>query len=175
MLISLGRLILPLACGLVLGACGPDPQEQWARAKQAYEEHDYPTARIALMAAVKAHPDDAATLELLARTRIALDDGEGAQTTLQHLQAIGKAPADHAILVADAALLRGQFDDALLQAQSLDSAEAARIRGLALLGTGTVAEAGEVLAGGLTGGGSRSGLMVVYARYLLDEGNCLMQ
>ncbi|TXG98253.1 MAG: tetratricopeptide repeat protein [Rhodocyclaceae bacterium] len=163
-------LILPVVCGLALGACNPDPQEQWARAKQAYSVHDYQAARVDLMAALKTRPDDPVFLELLARTQIALDDGDGAETTLQHLQAIGKAPADHVILAADAALLKGQFAHALSLVNTHDSAEAARIRGLALLGQGKVAEAGKILGSGLESSGPRSALMAAYARYLLDEG-----
>ncbi|MDD3799846.1 MAG: hypothetical protein PHE36_11800, partial [Novosphingobium sp.] len=130
-MIALKRLVFPLAGALVLSACGPGPQEHFVQAQQAYKAHDYRAARAGLAAALKERPDDAAMLELLARTQIGLTDGEGALATLQRLERLGQLPSDGAILMGDAAIMRGQYDEALQRVEGMDSAEAWRVRGQA--------------------------------------------
>ena len=169
----LKRLAVPLVCALFLEACGPDPLEQFARARTAYAAHDYGAARIDLMAALKERPDDPEILELMARTQLRMDDGEGALATLQRLQAVGKMPGDGAILLGDAAILRGQFQEAAAHVRGMDSAEAARIRGLAFVGEDRFEDAESAFAQGLGGSGPRSALQAVYARYHLDSGRPL--
>lgn len=170
-MIALKRLVVPLAGAILLSACGPDPQEQFAHAQAAYAAHDYRAARADLMAAIQRAPEDPAILTLLARTQVGLEDGEGAKTTLDTLARLGKPPADAAILYGDAAIFRGQFDEALQRVESANSAEAARVRGLALVARGDKAQAADAFAAGLNGAGPRSALLAAFARFQFDNGN----
>lgn len=167
----LNRLVLPLVGMALLSACAPDPQEQFGRARQAFQAQDYAAARIDLTAALKQRPDDPAMLDLLARTQILLEDGEGARASLRRLEALGKLPADSAILYGNSAVLRGQFHEALDRVAKVNSAEAARIRGLAHVALEEPEAAARAFAEGLDAPGPRSALLAAYARFRLENGN----
>ncbi len=160
---------IPLAAAiLALPGCTPAPGQRYEDAQKAYAAHDYAAARGALMAALKAQPDNAAYLELLARTQIRLEDGEGALVSLKYLQALGKLPEDSAILQGDAALLRGQFEEAMRLVQREPAADAARIRGLALVGMDKEDEADAAFAAGQAAAGPKAPLLGTYALYQMD-------
>jgi predicted Zn-dependent protease len=167
----LNRLVLPLTALLLLGACAPDPQEQFARARDAFRAHDYAAARIDLNAALKQRPDDPAMLDLLARTQLRLEDGDGALASLRRLEALGKLSTDAPILYGDSAVLRGQFHEALNRVASVRSTEAARIRGLAYVALEDREAAAKAFAEGLDASGPRSALLAAYARFRLENGS----
>lgn len=159
----------PLAGALLLCACAPAVQDQYENARKAFAAHDYVAARIALAAGLKAHPEKPEYLVLLARTQIRLEDGEGAIVSLRRLEQLGKLPPDGAILMGDAALLRGRYEEALAAVANDGTAEAARIRGLALIGAERAEEADTAFAAGLHASGPKLALLGAYAGYRLGE------
>lgn len=121
-----------LLAALLLTACGDDPQARLARAREAFARHDYPSAQVDLAAALAAAPENPAAVELQARTALAMGDGIAAGAALDRLPPAAR-PKDHALLVAEAALLRERPDDVLAALGSDSSARAMRLRALALL------------------------------------------
>lgn len=162
---------LTLALALALAGCSVSPEEHLARGRNAYAAHDYAAARVELTAVVQERPEDAAALDLLARTYLALADGESAATTLDRLDRLRKAPADARLLRGEAHVLAGKHDAALADVAGLASAEALRIRALALLGKGDVAGASAAYAAGETAPGSRARLLADYAHLQLARGD----
>ncbi|QCI95104.1 tetratricopeptide repeat protein [Novosphingobium sp. EMRT-2] len=160
-------LILPAL--LVLAACGSEtPQQHLDRAQAAFKAEDYRTARKELGEAVSAAPEDARILDLLARVQLRLGDGEGAQATLARLEAAGAKGPEIARMKADAALLRGQTNEALSLLANDGHPEAWRIRASALLANRDEAGALEAYRKGLAAGGDAR-LVRDYARFLLDS------
>lgn len=161
-------LILPLV--LLASACGITPAEHAAKGQAAFAAHDYRAAKIHFAAALDANPQDKKLLLLQARTQVALGDGEGADATLQRLNGSGAPSGELAELTAEAALLRKAPQVALSTLGTDASAEAERLRALALIQQGKVAEAGDHFAKGAAAGGSAR-LFADYARYKLLGGD----
>jgi len=147
--VTTSRIPLTIALVLALAACGKDPKASADAARKHFAAHDYAAAQVDLGVALGAFPDDSTLLELHARNALMLGDGVAAGASLQKLPT-GKRPADFALLVAEAALMRGKPTDALATLGTDVSASAQRIRGLAMLaqdnrtGAATAFEAGLV-------------------------------
>ena len=160
-----------LAATLLLAGCGDAPQERLERARKAYTAHDYRAAQVDLTAVLQAEPGNPAALELAARAHLAQGDGDAAQATLERLAGMGRMPADMALLVAEAALLRGKGRLALDEVAKLDSAEAHRIRALGQLMLGDVEAASNSFAAGEQAAGEKARLLADYSRFELGRGN----
>ena len=169
----IGRLTLTplLAITLLLAGCGDSPQQRLERAGKAYAAHDYRAARVDLTAVLQTEPGNVAALELAGRTHLAQGDGDGAQAALDMLAATGRKPADMALLMAEAALLRGKGKLALDGVAALSSAEAHRIRALAQLMLGDTLAAAASFARGEKASGEKGRLLADYARFELGRGN----
>ncbi|QZH74717.1 MAG: tetratricopeptide repeat protein [Erythrobacter sp.] len=156
---------------LALTACGLSPEERLERASEAFAENRFSEARLDLASVLQGDAGNVAALELLARTQLQLGDGEGAAATLERLVAAGRSPDDLPTLLAEAELLRRNFEGALAVASELRSAEGARIMALAQIGLGDEEAAGESFAAGLGLPGERSRLLADYALYALGTGD----
>lgn len=161
-----------LVVALLLAGCADDPQAAAARAREAVARHDYPAAQVELAAALAANPADPGLTELHARTALAMGDGVAAKASLDRLPAT-RRPADHALLMAEAALLREQPDEALALLGSDGSARALRLRALAFLAKGDRARAAEILAHGVKAHPSDAALLAAHARVTLMGGNAV--
>ena len=113
---KLRTLFLAPALALATISCGLTGSDPAAEGAAAYEARDYHTARVALAEAMQGDAPSARTMELYARTLLALEDGESADRVLDMLAGSGSAPADMAGLRAHAALLRGDYDAVLAAA-----------------------------------------------------------
>lgn len=162
--------LFPFAMAMLLAGCAADPAEQFARAQDAFETHRYDEARIDLVSALQEEPHNVAMLEMLARTQLALGDGEGAKATLDRLDALNKLPADAALLFGEAALLRGQFDEAIRLVESENGSEAWRIRAVALVGQENFAAAGEAFGEGAALDNPSPRLLADFAIFALGNG-----
>ncbi|MDD3799958.1 MAG: tetratricopeptide repeat protein, partial [Novosphingobium sp.] len=91
--------------------------------------------------------------------------------TLQRLERLGKLPSDGAILMGDAAIMRGQYDEALQRVEGMDSAEAWRVRGQAHVAMQKTEEAEEAFAKGVLAPGPKHHLLAVYGRLRLEQGD----
>lgn len=156
---------------LALAACGLSPEERLERATDAFAEHRFTEARLDLASVLQEDQNNVAALELLARTQLQLGDGDGAAATLERLVAAGRSPADLPVLLAEAELLRRNFEDALTAARELGTAEGARIMALAQIGLGETEAAGATFEAGLSLPGDRSRLLADFAIYALGAGD----
>lgn len=159
-----------LALALLLGGCGADPQELAAKARSEFAAHDYLGAQTDLAAALAAMPNDPALLELHARNALAMGDGIAAGASLEKLAAL-RRPADFDRLVAEAALLRGQAQDALAALGNDSSAAGQRLRGLAMLAQGNHAAAEAAFVAGLAAEPRHAPLLASLARLKLMGGD----
>ncbi|GMN02129.1 tetratricopeptide repeat protein [Erythrobacter sp. MTPC3] len=164
-------LLAPLA---LLGACGLAPEEKLAEAHGSLAEHDYTGAKVYLVSALKDLPGDTDVLVLLAKTQIAMGDGDGALASLDQIdrQAVPAGSNDQlSSLRAEAELLRGNFTKALDQLGEPANADTARIAALAMLGLGEVAKARSAVEADMELPGNKAGLLAVLARIQLGEGD----
>ncbi|MCB2045135.1 MAG: tetratricopeptide repeat protein [Novosphingobium sp.] len=171
MMINRGFLAGSLLLAALLAACGGDSAADYAKAKQAFAARDYIAARADLNAVLKAEPDNAQALEMMARTMVRLDDGVGAIAMLDRLERLGRLPADHRILRGDANIFSGRFDQAIAAVEGDQTAEAWRIRALARVGLNQPDKAQAAFAQGETAAGPKAALQATHARFVLDAGN----
>lgn len=164
------KFILPAACSvLLLAACGSDPVQQFTRAQGYFASHDYIKAKLDLADLLDKEPGNAKARILLARTYLALGDGEAATTALKALPA-AQRPGDYAEQLGEAALLRGQPDDALAAVAQVTTPSAQRIRALAYLAQDDLPQARIAFEGGLASGSKDARLLADYARFQLQKG-----
>lgn len=166
---------LPIAAlALALAACSPSAETSFADGKAAFEQHDFRTARVALIAGLKEQPGNLAMRSLLAQTQIALGDGEGAAVTLNTLTAEQKAQPEFATLIGETAVLRGQFDEAIKAVEGLEIAPADRVRALASIGKKDMAGAVAAFAAGAERKPDDARLLAAYSRFVLASGDVTM-
>jgi cellulose synthase operon protein C len=142
------RAALPLAV-LLLAACsnaGDSAGTPYERGAAALADGDPRTARIELLNAIQAAPDDPKPRLLQAQVYLALKDGVAAEAELARARDLGAPLGQIYHLMAHALLLQGQPQRALAEAQLAPpehQAYAARIAGRAFadLGDGAQAQA----------------------------------
>ncbi|WP_128892556.1 tetratricopeptide repeat protein [Erythrobacter sp. HKB08] len=161
---ALGALVL-------LAGCSQSPEEKLADAQAYFAGNEYTAARLELTSALKDNPSDVVLLELLARTQLKLRDGEGTLAALERLSAEGVELGDASLLRAEAEVLRGRPEDALALLADMSSAEAARIRALALVADDRIDEAREAMKAGLEADGPKAALHADYALFALADGD----
>ncbi len=129
---------------LLLAACSGGTGTAYERGVAAFEAGDLRAARVELMNAIQADPDNAAARIMQARVLLALDDGAGAEAEIARARQSG-APIERTHhLLAHARLLQGDPQGALTEAEAappVHEAYAARIRGQAYLRLGDQANA----------------------------------
>lgn len=163
-------LIAPLLLALALSACSPTADELSDQAAEAIAQHRFNEARLHLGSALAERPDDARLLEMMARLQLQLGDGIGAAASLDRLAATGAGLADMAELRGEAALLQGEFDAALAQVESVQTAEARRVQALALIGKGDLVAAEAAFVAGDSGAGDRARLLSDFALLRMQQG-----
>lgn len=167
---ALRLVAAPVAFVSLLSACGPTPEELLARAEQAYAENRFIEARLDLGTLIRENPDDVHLLELLARTQLQLGDGDGAEASLLQIEQIGEKSADHDLLLGEARLLLGRYDEVSAMFADPQSAEEGKLVGLAQVGMGQNEAAAATFASALELSGPKSRLQSDYAILLLQSG-----
>lgn len=165
------RLAASAALAFSLAACGLSPEERLERAEQAFADHRFGEARLDLGTLLQADDEDPRVLDLLARTQLMLGDGTGARSTLTRLEDLGRSPAGHRALLAEAFLLQGEYQSALAAGEGLGTAEGLRIAALAHIGLGRQDDARDAFRRGMQAAGDRSRLYADYARFALASGD----
>lgn len=116
---------------LLLGAsacsnAGPESAAQaYQRGLQALAKGEPRTARIELLNAIKAEPDNELLRMAQARTYLLLGDGASAEGELKRARALGVATGETAHLMAHALLLQGQAERAAAEARKASPSHAA--------------------------------------------------
>ena len=154
----------------LLAACGLAPEEKLAEAEASFEAHDYSGAKVYLVSALKDLPGDPATLLLLARTQIAMGDGEGAFASLEQIGTDARAIPEFRELLAEAELLRGNTDKSLEAIGVPQSANAARIAALAHLSGRDFDAAFSAVEAGRKLPGNPASLLAVFSQLQLAQG-----
>lgn len=131
-----------LALALLAACARGSPYE---RGVAAFEAGDLRTARVELMNALQADPDNRAARIMQARVQLALGDGAQAEAEIRRARAAGVSADATAHLLAHARLLQGDARGALAETETVaprHAAYAARIRGKAYMALGDMAAAG---------------------------------
>jgi tetratricopeptide (TPR) repeat protein len=158
---------------LLLGAaaCSNGPGgsggSAYARGLEALAEGQPRTARIELLNAIKADPNDGKVRLAQARTYLLLGDGVAAEAELRRARALGISAPDVRHLLAHAFLLQNQPDRAAAEAAgpSSEPAYLARIRGLALMALGDMGGAAAAFDEAIGAGPSDSRVWTDVARF----------
>lgn len=158
---------LLLAALLLTAACSrADPAALYGEAKAAFAAEDYGTARSGLLAALDADGADQNMLLLLAQAQLRLGDGDGAAASLARLKGAGAQAREVPWLKAEAALLRGQPEEALASLGDDADPEAWRLRAAAHAALEDSPAALAAMQKGLAAGGNYA-LLHDYAVYLM--------
>ena len=160
-------IVLPVVLGLA--ACMPAPETLFAEGEQAFEAHDYRTARIQLEQGIKQQPRNTEMQILLVSTLLKLGEGEQANMRLQALPTALRSTPRIKVLQSEADILRGQFDAALAGVASMDSPEADRLAALAYVGKGDIAGAAARFEAGAKRKDPSAPLLASYARFAFER------
>lgn len=141
------RPALPLAAALLVAACsnaGESGKTPYERGVAALAKDQPRTARIELLNAIKAAPNDPAPRLMQAQTYLALGDGVAAEAELTRARDLGAPLTEIYHLMAHALLRQGQPQRALAEARLAPpehQAYASRIAGKAFAAIGETAQA----------------------------------
>jgi putative PEP-CTERM system TPR-repeat lipoprotein len=133
------RIGTPLLALALLAACSGPSGTAYERGVAAFNQGDVRTARVELLNALQANPDDRAARVMQARVELALGDGVAAESEIARARQAGVSAAETAHLLAHAKLLQGDARAALAEAAGATAeheAYAARIRGRAYMAIG---------------------------------------
>ncbi|OCC25283.1 hypothetical protein MB02_01000 [Croceicoccus estronivorus] len=155
---------------MLVAACGEDAGDLLAKAQSDFAAHDYRSARLNLIAALKQDPGNRDMQLLQARTLLALGDGDGAGALLERLKAADASRPELVELSAEAALLRVAPDKALNLLGDLKTPEAERLRALAALQSDDINSAETHFANAVASG-DNARAFADYARLRLLQGN----
>jgi len=136
---------LPLFALALLAACSGGSRAAYERGVAAFQAGDMRTARVELLIALQANPDDRAARVMQARVQLAFGDGLAAESEILRARQAGVPIEQTAHLLAHARLLQGDAQGALREAANAGPghrAYAARIGGRAYMALGDAGNAG---------------------------------
>jgi len=170
-----GRLIWPALAACALAACGGAGGTSGSveRGLAALAAGDPRTARIELMNAARAQPEDGRIRLLAATAHLALGDGVSAESDLARARRLGIAPEATHHLMAHALLLQGKAEAAIAESElapSEHAAYAARIRGNAGMAMDDIGAATAAYNDALSAGGDDALLWTDIARFRRTTG-----
>lgn len=176
------RIAIGAAIGLVLMLIGiglvqnfGNGSGAFARAEAYAVAGDLGAARVEAMNAVEQEPGNEAAWRLLARTQIALGDGESAVGSVERARAAGVPAGRTRDLMAEAALLDGDSETALAETGATDIApeflaDVARVRGRILASIDETGAAARAFNYALELRPDDAALWIDIARFRLDTG-----
>ena len=171
MAMGFARHALTLGVATTLGACGIGGSDPLNEAQAAFAAQDHDSAQRHVQDALARDASDTAALELLARIQLAMGAGADALVTLERLDKAGGAPADAALLAAEARLQLGEGDAALQLLGGANNAEAWRLRALAAAMAQDGSRALAAFARGREAAGDKGKLYAAEASYHLSRGD----
>ena len=165
----------PLLVGLaLLAACSGARGTSYERGAAAFREGDIRTAKVELLNALQADPNDRAARIMQARVDLALGDGVAAQSEIARARQSGVPAAQSGHLLAHALLLQGDAQGALREATTAapeHAAYAARIIGRAYMALGRTRDAAQAFNAALAAGPEDSDVWTDIARFRRGNGD----
>jgi len=110
---------LVVACG-----AGQEGGSTMTHAKSYMDEGDYRNAVLTLKNIIRSNPDDKAGRFFLGSVYLPIGDGASAEKELKKAEQLGAEKKEYVVLLAQALLLQGKFDQVVSLAQSLGDGEA---------------------------------------------------
>ena len=156
---------------LLLAGCDTASTDPLVEAQSAFAGQDFFAARDKAQAALRDNGSDAAALELLARSQIAMGQGGDALATLARLESAAGSPEDFALLKAEAHIQQGESQKALALLEGEDSADGWRLRALIAATDGNAETALEAFSQGRAAPGDKLRLFAAEASYHLVRGD----
>lgn len=170
------HLLVPALLLAVAGcanAPGQSAQDSYRRGLEALHQGQPRTARIELLNAISAAPNDGLIRIAAAQTDLALGDGVAAEAELKRARALGIGADRMRHLMAHAYLLQHRLDQAIAEASaapSLYAGYAGRVRGLAAMEQGDVAQATDAFNAALWAAPKDSDVWTAIARFRRSTG-----
>ena len=170
------RLLAPALLLAVTGcanAPGHKAQDHYRRGLEALRQGQPRTARIALLDAVSADPNNGLIRIAAAETDLRLGDGVAAEAELRRARALGISADATRHLMAHAFLLEHRPDAAIAEAAQAPAAYtgyAGRVRGLAAMALGDIPQATAALNAALWAAPKDSGVWTAIARFRRSTG-----
>lgn len=171
---SAPRNLLLAALLLAVTGCANAVGSAYDRGAAAFEAGDVRTARVELLNALQANPDNSAARILQARVHLALGDGVAAESEIARARQSGVPVEQTRHLLAHARLLQSDPQGALNEASDVPpehSAYAARIRGRAFVALGDREAAGAEFDRAIALGADDSAVWTDVARFRRDNGD----
>ena len=160
-----------------LAACSYAPNmsgSPYERGLAALREGDPSTARVELLNAIKANPDDPKIRLAQAEAYLALGDGTGAQAEIERARKLRTSVGDTAHLMAEALLLQGDLRGAVAQASKAAPSHAAHagwVKGLALMRMGDNPGAALAFEQAKRSGPGDPRVWIAHARFRRENGD----
>jgi tetratricopeptide (TPR) repeat protein len=158
----------------LLAACSGGQGSAYDRGLAAFAAGDIRTARVEMLNALQADPNDRAARIMQARVDLALGEGVAAQSEIMRARQSGVAAEQSAHLLAHALLLQGDAQGALREAAGAapaHAAYAARIQGRAYMALGDGANAGARFNAALAAAPNDSDVWTDIARFRRYSGD----
>lgn len=168
------KLGAPFLAFALLAACSGQQGTAYERGAAAFEAGDIRTARVELLNALQADPNDKAARVLQARVALALGDGVAAESEVARARRAGVPAADTAHLLAHARLLQDDPRGALREAAGAAPAHLAyaqRIAGRAHMALGDGGNADAAFRRALAAGPNDSQVWTDLARFRRSNGD----
>jgi len=168
------KLCAPFLALTLLAACSGQQGTAYERGAAAFEAGDIRTARVELLNALQADPNDKAARVLQARVALALGDGVAAESEVARARQAGVPAAETAHLVAHARLLQDDPRGALREAAGAAPAHLAyaqRIAGRAHMALGDNGNADAAFRRALAAGPNDSQVWTDVARFRRSNGD----
>lgn len=115
---------------LVAGCSSTTPEQQVAKARQAYQKHDYHAAEVQLKSVLRKHPDNGAAWALLGHTSLADRQYDDAIHQFNKAKANGQPGAALALPLGRALVASGQYKQALDALNAPESKSPDHVRAL---------------------------------------------
>jgi tetratricopeptide (TPR) repeat protein len=165
-----------LLAALLLAGCSLDEADPRAAADAALAANDLRAARVHLISALKETPGEADLNLKLARVLVEMGDGDGARAVIERLPEDIRSGPEASGLMANALLLVGLVDEALVAAQaaSEDSPRAAWVEIGALLATNQLAQGYAVADSAIERFPNDPRLLALRGEMALSEGRITM-
>jgi tetratricopeptide (TPR) repeat protein len=171
------RPLLAPALLLAIAGCanapGQSAQDSYRRGLEALRQGQPRTARIELLNAISAAPNDGVIRIAAAETDLRLGDGVEAEAELRRARALGIGADATRHLMAHAFLLQHRPDQAIAEAARAPAAYAGyagRIRGLAAMDLGDIPQATAAFNAALWAAPKDSGIWTAIARFRRSTG-----